>query len=166
MTVRSLRLFLLPAVLLVTLPVAADAPRGPTPENPNREPQYQAFVRDTPVINDNFTKLAWERFAARTSRTFAAADTNCAGAFAGRVPTVKELLTIVDEDPHQVYEFGKTVSKAIDQLAFGSYTGVDLPYWTSTPTGTPDEVWGVSFADGTMVRLNKTSGQAYARCVR
>ncbi len=158
---RSLRLLAFAALALVTLPVAADAPRG----DATRLAQYEAFVRDTPEINDNYTKLSWERFATRQLRTYAAAETACTTNFGGRLPTVKELLTIVDEDPHQEYEFGKTVTKAIDQLAFGSYTGVDKPYFSSTPTGTTDEVWGVSFADGTMVRLKKTD-QAYARCVK
>ncbi len=161
--VRSLLAFA--ALALVSLPVAADAPRGPTPDNPTRLAQYEAFVKDTPEINDNYTKLTWERFATRQTRQYVAAETACLSNFSGRLPTVKELLTIVDEDPHQEYEFGKTVSKAIDQLAFGSYTGVDKAYFSSTPTGNTDEVWGVEFERGTMVRLKKTD-QAYARCVK
>ena len=45
------------------------------------------------------------------------------------------------------------------------YTAEDAAYWSSTPTGTPGERWGVSFRDGTMVRL--VEGQPfYARCVK
>ena len=53
----------------------------------------------------------------------------------------------------------------IDQDAFGSYTGEDAPYWSSTPTGVANEFWGVSFKDGTMVRL-KNNDLGYARCVK
>lgn len=163
---RALEILAFASLALFTLPVAADAPVGPTPDNPTRLAQYEAFDKYASEINDNYTKLTWERFATRQLRTYAAAETACTSNFAGgRLPTVKELLTIVDEDPHQQYEFGKTVYKAIDAQAFGPNTGVDKPYFTSTPTGTTDEVWGISFADGTMVRLKKTD-QAYARCVK
>lgn len=161
---RQLRtLFFFAATVLVTAPLMADAP----------DTQYQLFDRDATEIRDNFTKLAWQRdrlgLENRTKRTFATAESRCPSVFGGgRLPTVKELLTIVDEQPHREYEFGQNVEKAIDGLggrAFASSTYVDAPYWSSTPTDGTDEVWGVSFADGTMVRLKKTD-QAYARCVK
>lgn len=159
---RHLRMLLVASAVLVTAPLMANAPVT----------QYQVFDRDATEIKDNFTKLAWQRdrigLENRTKRTYATADSRCPAVFGGRLPTVKELLTIVDEDPHREYEFGQNVDKAIDGIggrAFASSTYVDAPYWSSTPTGTTEEVWGVSFADGTMVRLKKTD-QAYARCVK
>lgn len=152
------------ASLLLALPAVADAPTG----------HYEPFVRDTNVIRDRKAKLAWQRGLApegvtQTKRSFASAESGCGVAYGGRVPTVKELLTLVDEAPHFEYEFGGNVEKAIDGSnrggAFGSYTNVDAPYWSSTPTGETDQVWGVDFSDGTMVSLRKTD-TAYARCVK
>lgn len=150
---RSLRTLLFSALVLATGPVLAGAPIG----------QYKQFVKDDDTIEDNKTFLAWERFALRQTKQFSAASVGCPSNY--RLPTVKELLTLVDETPHQEYEFGKTVTKMIDQDAFGSYTGEDAPYWSSTPTGVANEFWGVSFKDGTMVRL-KNNDLGYARCVK
>jgi hypothetical protein len=150
---RSLRTMLFAALVLSAAPVLADAPIG----------QYQQFVKDDDTIVDTKTLLVWERFALRQTKTFGAASIGCPAGF--RLPTVKELLTLVDEQPHQEYEFGKTVTKVIDQNAFGSYTGEDAAYWSGTPTGGTNERWGVSFKDGTMVKLPE--GQMfYARCVK
>ena len=150
---RGLRTPLMFALVLCAAPVLADAPVG----------QYQQFVKETDTIEDLRTLLAWERFSQRQTKNFSGATTACVSF--GRLPTVKELLTLVDEQPHQEYEFGKTVSKTIDQNAFGSYTGEDAPYWSSTPTGVANEYWGVSFKDGTMARL-KSTDLGYARCVK
>ena len=150
---RPLRTLLMFALVLSAAPVLADAPIG----------QYAQFVSDDVTIKDTKTLLEWERKSLREKRNFAAATTGCLGF--GRLPTVKELLTLVDEQPHQEYEFGKTVTKTIDQNAFGSYTAEDAAYWSSTPTGGANERWGVSFKDGTMVKLSE-SGQGYARCVK
>ena len=150
---RSLRNFLFASLVLCAAPVLADAPIG----------HYAQFLKDTPTIKDNRTLLEWERFSQREKKAFVQAQTGCTGF--GRLPTVKELLTLVDEDPHQEYEFGKTVVKTIDQNAFGSYTAEDAAYWSSTPTGNANERWGVSFKDGTMVKLQEGQ-QFYARCVK
>lgn len=81
------------------------------------------------------------------------------------MPSIKELLTILDEEPHTEYEFSKVVSKMIDALAFPD-TPVDLPYWSSTLVpGTADKYWTLSFKTGLMEARLKTD-KAYARCVR
>lgn len=166
---RSLRRLLFASLVLCAAPVLADAPVA----------QYQQFVSATATIRDTKTLLEWERCAAgqactagvvvttRTKRTWAAASSTGCSAYGGRVPTVKELLTLVDEQPHQEYDIAlaKTVTKAIDQNAFGQYTAEDLPYWSSTPTGSANERWGVSFKDGTMVRMLE-GNQGYVRCVK
>lgn len=166
---RSFRTLLLASLVLFAPSVLAGAPLG----------QYDQFVRDTGTIRDTFTKLEWERCAAgqacradaaqttRTRRLWAAAQGSACAAFGGRLPTVKELLTLVDEQPHQEYEFGKTVSKAIDQDAFGTYTSEDAAYWSSSPADQPGRRWGVSFRDGTMVSLPENDPTGfYVRCVR
>lgn len=152
---RSLRTLFFATLVLSAGPVLADAPVG----------QYEQFVRDTPTIRDLKTLLEWQRFAPREKKTFSGAATACPPTF--RLPTVKELLTLVDEEPHQEYDetLAKTVTKMIDQNAFGTHTAEDAPYWSVSPTGTVGERWGVSFKDGTMMRL--AEGQPfYARCVK
>jgi hypothetical protein len=148
--------------LLLALPAAADAPRDP--------PQYDAFDADSLTIKDNFTKLEWDRRAVLSRVSYGAAELGCPGLTTlqnvGRLPTVKELLTILDEEPHTEYEFGKYVAKMIDSLAFDG-TPVDVPYWTSSPAG-GGKVWMVSFATGAMTPVLSTDNNAKgnARCVR
>jgi hypothetical protein len=150
------------AALVLALPAAAAAPRDPS--------QYDAFDADSLTIKDHFTLLEWDRRAVLSGVNHAAADLGCSGLTTlqklGRLPTVKELLTVLDEDPHVEYEFGKYVPKMIDALAFDG-TPVDLPYWTSTPAGA-GKVWAVSFSTGTMTAVSTTDATAKgnARCVR
>lgn len=166
------RKFLPRAVLgaiLLALPAAADAPRNP--------PQYAQFLADSPTIVDNFTVLEWERRIPRAGNaaSFANGGLRCKGIFTvlfpppspagadGRLPSVKELLTILDEEPHNEYEFGAVVPKMIDQLAF-SDTPVDLPYWSSSPAG-GGLFWTLDFKTGAMVPM-APAALAHVRCVR
>jgi len=144
-------------VLFVVVPAAADAPQD----------QYARFDGDSASIVDTFTKLEWDRKAVFKSNYDGSAG-NCALLTSlqssGRLPSVKELLTILDEEPHQEYEFGKVVPKMIDALAFPD-TPVDAPYWSSTPALGTNMFWTVSFTDGLMAaQLGSTQGNA--RCVR
>lgn len=134
--------------LLVALPVSADAPLD----------QYEDFTRFDQRITDAKTKLQWERrVPARV--TFADA-TNLVCQPPTRLPTVKELLTLVDEEPHDEY-VGTRIQKMIDPAAFPD-TPVDVEYWTSTTEGT--DAFTVSFADGTTKKANKGDTR-YTRCV-
>lgn len=172
MTKRNLLPRLVLGAILLALPAAADAPRNP--------PQYAQFLADTPTIQDNFTKLDWDRrsiLSVGRNAEFGSAQTICKGLTSfdksngnttlGRLPTVKELLTILDEAPHDEYEFGAVVPKMIDQLAFAD-TPVDHPYWTSTPAGGRGSgmVWTLSFRTGDMKALPTTLAMANVRCVR
>jgi hypothetical protein len=150
--------------LLFALPAVAAAPRDP--------PQYDTFDADSLTIVDNFTKLEWDRRAVLSRISYGAAGLGCSGlttlqngGSSGRLPTVKELLTLLDEEPHVEYEFGKYVSKMIDALAFDG-APVDLPYWTSTPAGA-GKVWTVSFSTGAMTAVSSTDSavKGNARCV-
>jgi hypothetical protein len=145
--------------ILLALPAAADAPRD----------QYARFDGDSPTIMDTFTKLEWDRRSVLRNIPLGV-DAGCSlltsldggPGIRGRLPTVKELLTILDEEPHFEYE-GTNVSKMIDALAFAD-TPVDLPYWTSTPAGA-GTVWVVNFSTGVM-EARATTLMANARCVR
>ena len=146
--------------ILLALPAAADAPRNP--------PQYAQFDSDSDHIMDNFTLLDWDRRAIVRNVTYPLGDSGCSFlASPARLPSVKELLTILDEEPHNEYEFGKVVPKMIDALAFAD-TPVDLPYWSSSPAPGTNMVWTLSFRTGLMQAMSTTDPQAKAntRCVR
>ncbi len=155
---RILPRALLAGIVLFVVPAAADAPRD----------QYERFDGDSPTVRDFYTRLEWDRRGVLGNVTFVGASGGCTTLVSlenvGRLPTVKELLTIVDEEPHDEYEFGKLVLKTIDQQAF-SDTPADLPYWTSTPAPGTDMFWTVSFQTGKMEPRARTA-KANARCVR
>ena len=148
------------AIIVVALPATADAPKNP--------PQFAQFDRDSTEITDNFTKLVWDRRRVQkvpqSSTGLYCGTTVFSG---GRVPTVKELLTLVDEDPHQEYDTTqnppRVVFKSIDQLAFPDVP-TDLPYWTSTPAG-GGKFWTVDFTTGKTAALDGSS-MANVRCIR
>lgn len=148
----------LAGIVLFVVPAAADAPRE----------QYERFDGDSTTIRDFFTKLEWDRRGVLGNVTFAGAAGGCPTVASlenvGRLPTVKELLTIIDEEPHEEYEFGAIVSKTIDDLAFKD-TPAGLPYWTSTPAPGIGMFWTVSFQTGKM-EPREQSTKANARCVR
>lgn len=146
------------ATLFVAVPVLADSAPG-APQD-----QYGLFVQDSPSVKDVKTSLEWDR----TSKTVPSNDGGnifCQSRLEnlGRLPTVKELLTILDEQPHQEYEFGALVTKMIDQLAFPD-TLVGQPYFTSTPAG-PGQFWAVDFSTGKTVPL-AAGALGNVRCVK
>ncbi|WP_146652441.1 DUF1566 domain-containing protein [Labilithrix luteola] len=142
--------------LVVTLPTLADADAD----------QYVAFNRQDVHITDFHTHLVWDRRVGPVV-TFAEATALCAPN--ARVPTVKELLTLVDETPHPEYDetTGGLVTKMIDRDAFPA-TPVDAEYWTSSPSS-PNYLFTVDFSTGSTAtaRYNGASlDKRRLRCVR
>jgi hypothetical protein len=149
------------AGLLVALPTLAQ----PQPADATAPPgQYEPYVREATEIHDLKTTLTWERAVSTVPSTYAAAESGCAVNFSGFLPTVKELLTIVNERPHQEYAGKSIVDKMIDGQAFPN-TPVDKPYWTSTDAGSGMK-WAVHFDTGTLQAVDPASPAAYVRCVR
>lgn len=117
--------------------------------------QYYFFSSGDPTIIDNYTGLIWERAPTSTTASFDFAASHCQtlslnGYTSGwRVPSYKELLTLVDEHPHFEYSAGQLVPHAIDPNAFPQ-TMVDTQYWTSSiyPDGNQDQAYIVNFRDG------------------
>lgn len=143
--------------LLVTVPVLADAPAN----------QYEAFVDTDFTITDHFTRLVWERPPASTTyptaKDYAAAQLYCQARGNGsRLPSLRELLTLVDEEPHDEYDGSKRVTKMIDQSAFKRTP--DGAFWTLTKRS-DTELATVSFADGTTGSAQATGDQRNVRCV-
>lgn len=155
---------LLPRLVLAALLVAVPTFGSGAPPN-----QYQQFDRDATEIFDVQTQLHWQR-QVQPVATRDGAATFCDLSFGvGRIPTVKELLTLLDEAPHREYDANKKppglVNKMIDQNAFPD-TPVDQPYWTTSPAGA-GQVWTVNFSTGAMVPMSTGAGSvAYFRCVK
>jgi hypothetical protein len=145
------------AVVAVALPVRADDPPGAPPG------QYDPFDSRSFQIKDVKTGLRWTRSVSAGTVPFATATSTCVGGT--RLPTLKELLTLVDEQPHPTYDenLGRTVTKMIDPNAFDQYAPVDSPYWTSSTSG-DSEVWTVDFSNGAATKARITDPR-YVRCV-
>ena len=150
---RSLRCSLAAAAVLIAGSVVrADAPPG----------QYETFNRSDTCIKDAFTKLTWQRAPLASTQTFAGAATQCAALGTDwRVPSVNELETLVDENPHEELENGVLTPKAIDANAFPG-TPVGSNYWTSSVAG--GNAWTVDFHDGSTSTMAQST-PLEVRCV-
>jgi hypothetical protein len=111
------------------------------------------------------TGLIWQQDDSGTTMAFSAAAPYCAGlALNGhtwRVPSIKELVTLVDEDPPIA-----KVSPAIDTTTFPT-TAATTPYWSSSlfdgEAATAHDPWNINFEDG-FTEYGQTA--ALVRCVR
>ena len=159
---RRLRATLAASAVVVLATLArADAPPD----------QYNLFNLNSDIIPDLKTGLTWQRYPPATGVTFDGAaaycrqlslDTFTAG---WRVPSYKELLTIVDESPHIEYEGGQLVPKAIDGNAFPG-AAVTFPYWTSSPYApVAGYAYTVNFHTGIPLQGDVTQPAFYVRCV-
>ncbi len=148
-----IRLATLASVIVFVAGASADAPTD----------QYAPFGTLASTITDNFTHLAWERtFAGPVDSVSVHADSGCGSP--QRLPTVRELLTLVDESPHYDWDpdAGAATARYIDPNAFpGTPTG---PFWTASPVATSKgSFMAVDFGSGETVS-NATT--AYVRCVQ
>jgi hypothetical protein len=113
---------------------------------------------DGTVVDDK-TKLTWQTDVDPSTFTWSDAKTHCAtlalagGAF--RLPTMKELQTLIDE---------RAADPAIDVAAFPGAPSES--FWTGTPlAGGPTEAWFVNFYNG--VAYTSLVDHSYrVRCVR
>jgi hypothetical protein len=132
--------------LAVTMPVLADAPT----EGPDR--QYDPFTASDKVISDSFTKLVWDRPSSYPPLMSHDAAVAFCGLGPRRLPTLKELLTLVDEEPHFEYDGTQNTQRMIDPRAF--HGTPPEPFWTSTFLAGP----GAGFATVEFV----TGGTSYS----
>jgi Protein of unknown function (DUF1566) len=111
------------------------------------------------------TGLVWQQGDSGATMAFAAAGPYCAALVLNghtwRVPSIKELSTLVDEDPPIA-----GVSPAIDTATFPG-TAATTPYWSSSLfDGQPEtahDPWVINFEDGF---TEYTQTAALVRCVR
>ena len=123
---------------------------------------FSLSMAETTIVNDPSTNLMWEdtKHAEDGQVTYLEADSYCGALKLGehddwRVPTVKELLTIVDykrNEPATLKEFSR-----VDQ---------DKLYWSSTEYANKStEFWGVMFEDGNTDNASAIYDRR-VRCVR
>lgn len=130
-------------VLLLSVPARADAPAG-------------RYMAGTGTVLDTKTGLTWEQPASTTPLVWSAAKSYCTAKGTGwRLPTIKELVSIVD--------FGKTTSPKIDSI----FTGMVSGDWSSTPVaGASDTFYGVNFVNGGIDIGAGPAVTSPVRCVR
>lgn len=127
----------------------ADAPAG-------------RYTMTTKTVYDTKTKLTWEREISVGAVAWTNAAMHCAslsldGLGGWRLPTMKELQTIVDR---------KRINPAIDPTAFPNT--LTTFFWTSSPSAAAPaapEAWTVDFTNGS----SSTEGLTllhHVRCVR
>jgi len=151
----------LASVTLLAAAARADAPVD----------EYGLFDMNTETIQDLRTGLTWQRYGpGQTFGLYAAAAycqglslTTPSGLPSGwRVPSYKELLTLVDEYPHEEYENAGLSSKAIDGNAFPGTASA--PYWSSSTFPGSSYAYAVDFTDGVALKQDPGSS-SNVRCV-
>jgi hypothetical protein len=155
------------SAVVVASVARADAPIG-------SNAQYGVFDEKNDTIADNRTGLTWDRDPSSTLVSFVGAQTYCATLNRGglatgwRVPSYKELLTLVDESPHPEYDGTTDVYKAIDSHAFGfQYTPFTSPYyWSSSVSAVaPGYAYLVDFRSGRTLSQDRNFFSSLVRCV-
>jgi len=137
--------------------------------------QYNLFNLNSDVIQDLRTGLYWQRYPLTTGLSFDDAATQCGQisldtlTTGWRVPSYKELLTLVDESPHVEYEGGQLVVKWVDGDAFPGDLAAPVlthAYWTSSayPGTPPGAAYSVNFHTG-FPQAQDMGTTLYVRCV-
>jgi hypothetical protein len=137
------------AVVMTALMAHADAPAG-------------RYSITNGVVTDTATGLAWQQVTSSSGMGWTEARAYCSGVW--RLPTMKELQTIVDETQS---------NPAIDTTAFeGSppYHGAGGNFWSSSAVAGSESqlAWVVDFTDGTVSSNSVENGSISpnVRCVK
>jgi Protein of unknown function (DUF1566) len=130
----------------------------------NADTPVGRYTVATDTVTDTKTGLVWERVEDPSGYTWVAAKTQCANlntmAFGGfssgwRLPTVKELQTLVDDS--------LTISPSIDPV----FTGANAYYyWSTTPlANSGTNAWTLGLNGGGTASADITTSK-HVRCVR
>jgi Protein of unknown function (DUF1566) len=131
--------------------------------------QYARFGGGSTEVRDSYTKLKWDRDALQNPQPgqglfetsdYLEATNACPGS--KRLPSAKELLSIVDEDPHQVEVDGVSITRSVDSDAFPSLP-VGVPFWSISQLKT--DALGVSLADGLVLKRSDATMAWRVLCV-
>jgi hypothetical protein len=146
------------AITFVAAFASADAPPD----------QYGPFNSQAQDIVDNYARLDWQRFLTLPPQMVDYNGALLACDKPARLPTYRELLTLVDENPHDAWDpdSGTKSARYIDPNAFPDTPAG--PYWSMSPGSTQGTIKVVDFADG----MSKDSAQitdpktlGWVRCV-
>jgi Protein of unknown function (DUF1566) len=112
------------------------------------------------TVLDNFTRLTWQENQSPNNFALSAAQSYCAnltlGGATSRLPSVKELLTLVDVSV-------ATPGPTIDTTVFADTQGVT--FWSSSPLATDaSSAWYVSFHNG-YTGSNAETASYWVHCV-
>jgi hypothetical protein len=145
-TLRFPSMIVAAVAVLCAAPAGADAPEG-------------HFEVNGGTVEDTATGLSWQRSVADENHDAQGALSYCAGLeLAGngwRLPTIKELHTLVDET---------RTKPAIDPKAFPGTPPAH--FWTSSAVaGFSSYAWAINFADGTDI-WHPRENRHLVRCVR
>ena len=118
------------------------------------------------TVTDRGTGLVWQRTLSDASYTWSEAQAYCGALDGGgfRVPSMKELQTLIDE--------AKTSSPYLDENAFPGTPAGRVLFWTSSRSASADTAaWFVNFgtgeaADAAAVIGNVEDMPSRVRCVR
>jgi len=139
------------ALVFVAAVASADAPPD----------QYDPFTPVDSTISDHWARLDWQRIINSPMVNHAGAMNAC---MTQRLPTYRELLTIVDEDPHAEWdpEAGATTDRYIDPNAFPATP--PGPFWSMSPGASPGSFKAVYFDSGESHDLDQNA-LGWVRCV-
>jgi hypothetical protein len=157
---RALRRFVVVVAAAGAIDLASEA-KADAPKT-----QYGYFGPYDVVIMDQHTGLTWQRGFGQVA-DFEGAASYCQGlSLPGgwRAPSYKELLTLVDENPHMSFFTGTPLAAAIDEHAFPE-TPTDQHYWTSS-VAVGGGRYTVAFSDGTVQIESPEVPSYYVRCVQ
>jgi len=137
--------------LFVAAAASADAPSD----------QYDPFNPQQTDIEDHWARLDWQRIFDPAMVNQGTAMQECA-AVGDRLPTYRELLTLVDENPHAEWDpkAQKSTDRYIDPNAFPATPAG--PFWSMSPGAGKSTFKVVDFATGESSDFN---GVAWVRCV-
>jgi formylglycine-generating enzyme required for sulfatase activity len=140
---------ILAATLALTFPARASAPPG-------------RYTVSGGTVLDTKTKLTWQQQTPTTLYTWADAKTYCAGlggtlgGSGWRLPTIRELVTLID--------YSQGTPPVIDTTTFPGTPVAD--FWSSSPqAGSSTNVWEVWFYFGNP-RVSATTSTLNVLCVR
>jgi hypothetical protein len=135
-------------VLLAGLPSQADAP-----------PQH--YTAQAGTVRDNATQLTWQQATDATKRSWNDATMYCAqlqlSGTGWRVPTLKELLTLVDP--------ARSTAPVIDSKLFPG-TPADTFWSANSFVADANYAWTIDFRFGNSAKDHAKSTGAYVKCVR
>lgn len=126
-------------------------------------PSGRFHDRGDGTVEDTMTTLLWQQAVPSTTYSWANAKSYCAGLSLGsatgwRLPSMKELQTLVDET---IPSPGPTIDKAAFPNTPAGF------FWTSSPLAgsSSSDAWSVNFYDGNTTN-NVMTSPSRVRCVR